>query len=243
MKIVNSVNIADGTYRELGLKVSAEPTHPNFLLPAIPANARRILDVGCHAGHLLEALKLPAHCEVYGCDVDVEALALDKKWLPHPTFSLAEAKELPYENSYFDFVLARSAVFAFDIPRALHQFNRVLKPGGGLWISLHRWKDIRCFLRGTLRAHPIKTTVFGTYVAMNSTLFHYTGRLVPYPLNRSRIMTFQTETRMRRELEKAGFGEIRVSGTQFFVIESEKLDPVARLKAWLGLHKSMRKVA
>jgi len=238
---VNTSNVA--VYREIGLKVSADPTHPNYLLPEIPANARRILDVGCHAGHVLEALRLPAHCEVFGCDVNVEALAVARKCLPHATFNIARAEELPYEDSYFDFVFARSSMFAFDIPGALLELNRVLKPGGRLWVSLHRWKDIRFFLRDSLHDHPIKTTVFGAYVAMNSALFHCTGKVARYPLNRSRTMTFQTETRMRRELQKAGFGRIRVSDARFFVIESDKLDPVIRLKEWLGLHKSIRKIA
>ena len=244
MKTVNSVTTADvAAYRELGLKVSADPAHRNFLLPEIPANTRRILDVGCHAGHAFEILRLPAHCEVFGCDVNPEALALARKFLPHATFSFAKAEELPYENSYFDFVFARSTAYLLDIPKALSELNRVLRPGGRLWISLHRWRDICALLREPLSHHPIKTTAFGTYVAVNSALFHFTGSLVRYPLNRSRIVTFQTEARMRKELQRAGFGTIRVSDTRFFVIDAEKLDPVVRLKDWLGLHKLIRKVA
>jgi len=226
MKVVNSVTTADvAAYREFGLKVSADLAHSSFLLPEIPANTRRILDVGCHAGHILEVLRLPAHCEVFGCDINAEALALARKFLPHATFSFAKAEELPYENSYFDFVFARSTAYLLDIPKALGELNRVLRPGGRLWISLHRWGDIRVLLREPFYDHPIKTTAFGTYVAVNSALFHFTGCLVRYPLNRSRIMTFQTEDRMRKELQKAGFGRIRVSGNRFFVIEAEKLDP------------------
>jgi len=244
MRIVNSLTTADvAAYKEFGLKASAELAHSNFLLPEIPANARRILDVGCHAGHILEVLRLPAHCEVFGCDINAEALALARKFLPHATFSFAKAEDLPYENSYFDFVFARSTAYLLDIPTALSELNRVLRPGGRLWISLHRWRDIQVLLRRPFDDHPIKTTAFGTYVAVNSALFQFTGRLVRYPLNRSRIMTFQTEDRMRKELQKTGFGRIRVSGARFFVIEAEKLDPVVRLKDWLGLHKLVRKIA
>ena len=71
-----AVTTADvAAYTELGLKVSADPAHSNFLPPEIPANTRRILDVGCHAGHVFEVLRLPAHSEAFGCDVNAEALA------------------------------------------------------------------------------------------------------------------------------------------------------------------------
>lgn len=244
MKTAKSVTTANvAAYRERGLKTSADPTHPNFLLPDIPADARRILDVGCHAGHVLETLRLPDDSEIFGCDVNAEALALARKSLPHATFSFARAEELPYESSYFDFVFSRSTICVLNIPKALRELNRVLKPGGHLWISLHRWNDIRFLLRDPFRYHPIKTTVFSAYTAMNSALFHYTGRVMRYPLNPSRIMTFQTEARMRKELQKAGFGNVRVSGTRFFVIESEKLDSVVRLKRQLGPDESVREVA
>ena len=244
MKIINSVTTENVVaYRERGLRASADATHPNALLPVVPPNTRRMLDVGCHAGHVLETLRLPAHCEVFGCDVHAEALELARKCLPHATFSLARAEELPYENSYFDFVFSRSTMCLVDIPKALWELNRVLKPGGSLWISLHRWNDIRVLLHDPFRNHPIKTTVFASYVAINSALFHYTGRVARFPLNPSKIMSFQTETRMRKELQKAGFGKIRISVNPFLVIESEKLDPVVRLKERFGLKDSIRKTA
>jgi ubiquinone/menaquinone biosynthesis C-methylase UbiE len=220
MKQVTTAEVS--RYREAGIQASTDPTHPLHLLPKVPPGARRILDVGCHAGHTLEALRLPDDCEIFGCDINTEALELARKCLPRATFTPAKAEELPYEDSYFDFVFARGAVATFEIPKALRELNRVLKPGGKLWISLHRWKDILWILKGTLHAHPIKTFLFGTYVVMNSALFHGTGKLIRYPLNRSRILTFQTERRMRRELQKAGFTAIQVSDNKFFVMEADR---------------------
>lgn len=217
-------------YREAALKSSTDPSHPLYLLPKVPAGVRRILDVGCHAGHILEALRLPEDCQAFGCDVNVDALEFARKCLPQATFVHARAEELPYEDSYFDFVFARGAVLHFEIPRALRELNRVLEPGGKLWISLHRWKDIRSILKGTLKAHPIKTSLFGAYAAINSVFFHCTGKLIRYPLNRSRIITFQTEKRMRRELQKAGFEAIQVLDSKFLVMEAEKTGALHQLR-------------
>jgi len=211
--------------RELAVKIARDKSLSTHLLPEIPPHARRILDVGCHDGHILEALGFPQDCEVFGCDIDPEALAAARRYLPQATFSLARAEELPYPDSYFDFVFSRGATLAFEIPKALLEINRVLRVGGRLWLSLHRWKDIRFILGGDFRARPLRTLAFGAYAAMNSGLFHYTGKLVPYPLNRSRIMTFQTETRMRRELQRAGFGGIRFPEGRFFVVSAYKNPP------------------
>ena len=211
-----------GTDRELVVKIARDKSRSTHLLPEVPPHARRILDVGCHDGRVLEALGLPQDCEVFGCDIDTEAVAVARRYMPQATFSEASAEVLPYQDSYFDFVFARSATFHLDIPKALLEFNRVLRVGGSLWLSLHRWKDICFLLESSWRARPLRTLAFGAYVAMNSGLFHYTGKLVRYPLNRSRIMTFQTETRMRRELQKAGFGGIRFPEGRFFVVSSYK---------------------
>jgi len=210
-------------YREFALKVALDPRHELHLLPKVPPKVRRVLDVGCHAGHILEALHLPDDCEVFGCDVNSEALELARQYLPRATFVPGRAEALPFEDSSFDFVFSRGVVTVVDIPKALQQFNRVLKPGARLWISLHRWKDCRFAMRD---ASPLRAVPFSAYVALNSALFHYTGKLVRYPLNRSRITSFQTEHGMRRELENAGFGSITFSSGTYLVVEAEKVRTV-----------------
>jgi ubiquinone/menaquinone biosynthesis C-methylase UbiE len=91
-----------------------------------------VLDVGCHSGDILEALKLPRHRRQVGCDVNREALALAEKHLPQASFHLAGAESLPFDSGSFDMLFARGLISAIDIPKALREFNRVLKPGGKL---------------------------------------------------------------------------------------------------------------
>lgn len=216
------MNIVD--YRRQALDVALDPSHKLHLLPNVPKHARKILDVGCHAGQILEALRLPDNCHAFGCDINIDALDLARQTLPAATFSPGRAEALPYEDSCFDFVFARGVVVAIDIPRSLRQFNRVLKINGKLWLSLYRWKDCRKILEGTLQEHPVKTIVLGAYAALNGAVFHYTGKIYRHPLNPSRIMSFQTETSMRKELEKAGFGGIKFSRGTYLVVEANKID-------------------
>lgn len=210
------------TYREKALAVALDPQHSLHLLPNVPRRARRILDVGCHAGHILEALHLPEECEAFGCDINPDALELARQSLPRAHFALGRAESLPYEDGSFDFLFARGLIVAIDIPAALAEFNRVLAVGGRLWISLYSWHDCCVILKGTWNAHPLRTMAMGAYAIASSALFRYTGKVVRYPLNRSRIMTFQTERRMRLEFAKAGFCDVTLSSGNYIVAEAQK---------------------
>ena len=209
-------------YRDQALRVALNPSHRLHLLPLVPKNARRVLDVGCHAGHILEALRLPDECQAFGCDTNVEALELAKTCLPNATFKYGAAEDLPFADSSFDFLFARGVVVNLDIPKALSEFSRVLSLEGKLWLSLHRLHDCRVIWRDNSKNHPVKTVAFAVYTILNSGVFHYTGKFFRYPLNRQRAMTFQTEARMRKELEKAGFGAIVFSRGAYLVVEAQK---------------------
>jgi ubiquinone/menaquinone biosynthesis C-methylase UbiE len=213
-------------YREAALQVALDPTHPRHLLPEIPKGVQRILEVGCHAGHILEALRLPQECQAMGCDLDFEVLRVAHQYLPGAYFSGALAEALPYQDSSFDMLFSRAVATALDIPKALVEFNRVLRVGGRLWISLYRWSDCWVILRINLKRHPAKTLMLATYAMLNSALFHYTGKLVRYPLNRSRMMSFQTESRMQEALQRAGFGRIVFTKGNYFLVEADKLRSV-----------------
>jgi SAM-dependent methyltransferase len=215
------MNVA--TYREKALAVALDPKHTLHLLPSVPRRARKILDVGCHAGHILEALHLPEECEAFGCDINPDALELARQSLPRAHFALGRAESLPYDDGSFDFLFARGIMVAIDIPAALAEFNRVLAVGGKLWINIYRWADCRVILNGTWAGHRVKTLAMGAYAIANSALFHCTGEMVRCPWNRSRIMTFQTERRMRAELAKAGFWEVSFSHGKYFVVEAQKV--------------------
>lgn len=209
-------------YRQRALKAALDPRNPRHLLPYVPPEAENILEVGCHAGHILEALRLPVSVRAFGCDVDPEALALARKCVPGAHFALAAAERLPYASSSLDMLYARGVVVLLDIPRALEEFSRVLRRGGKLWLSLHRWSDCLFILKGSFNQHPFKTTLFGAYALMNSGILHCAGVVFRYPFNRSRTMTFQTEWRMKRELARVGFTGVSFSRGTYFVVEATR---------------------
>ena len=213
-------------YREDALGAALDPTHPCHLLPEVPEGARLILEIGCHAGQIIEALRLPQDCQAMGCDIDLEALKLARRLVPRAYFSRARAEALPYQASSFDMLYARGVITVLDIPQALAEFNRALRIGGRLWISLYLWRDCWVILRGSLRRRPARTLMMTAYAIMNSALFHYSGKLIRYPLNKSRMMSFQTESRMRRALHRAGFGQIVFTKGNYFIVEANKLHSV-----------------
>jgi ubiquinone/menaquinone biosynthesis C-methylase UbiE len=171
---------------------------------------------------------------VVGCDINREAVTLAHRCFPGASFLAARAEALPFASASFDTLYARSVITALDIPKALQEFNRVLKPGGQLWLTLFEWKDCRQILEGNWKRHRLKTVSLGIYILANSALLHHTGRLFRYPLNRSRMLSFQTESRFLRMLQNAGFSDIQFSHDRYFVAEAVKTkmsSPVVFLQA------------
>jgi 2-polyprenyl-3-methyl-5-hydroxy-6-metoxy-1,4-benzoquinol methylase len=114
----------------------------------------RILEVGCSAGHLTEFLnEQPAAGEIYSFDVDRamvdvarlkqhELSLLKVKRIDH--FPVRATQALPYENEFFDVVIAAAIVEHLPFEsRHLYvdQYYRVLREGGiiGFWDTPNRY--------------------------------------------------------------------------------------------------------
>jgi ubiquinone/menaquinone biosynthesis C-methylase UbiE len=100
---------------------------------AIPKAA--VLDLGCGAGHASFAVA-PHAASVTAYDLTPEMLAVVEREaaareLPKIATVQGMAEELPFPEAHFDCVISRySAHHWHDVPAALREVRRVLKPGG-----------------------------------------------------------------------------------------------------------------
>jgi ubiquinone/menaquinone biosynthesis C-methylase UbiE len=115
----------------------------NDMTQAIVAAARvkpgmRVLDIACGTGELALSLAalLAGEGEVVGVDISPAPLKIaeeraTQRGLSNATFQQADAHELPFPDNSFDCITSRLGIMFFsDLPRALNEMRRVLRPEG-----------------------------------------------------------------------------------------------------------------
>jgi SAM-dependent methyltransferase len=194
----------------------------------IPKRARKILDLGCgNAEATVRALGVPSSEEaprrfVCGVDIDMNSLCALKMRAPYLHCVRALAEELPFKAECFDYVMSGVALPYMDIPRALREIRRVLKPEGEFWASLHRPLVVWGHLLKSIRTFKRKDVLYRAYVLANALSFHFTGRAFRFPLNRKRIESGQTRGGIRQALELTGFTDIVMNqGGERFVVRAK----------------------
>lgn len=97
---------------------------------------KKILDVGCYDGRDTVTFIQKGN-EVYGIEVLEEpALKAREKGVSVEVFDIDKCETWPYEDSFFDIVIAGDIVeHVIDVDRFMQNAHRVLKPEGHLYIS------------------------------------------------------------------------------------------------------------
>ena len=119
----------------------------------------KVLDIGCGPGIVTEWL-LNQDCEVHGVDVAPQMIEICEGRFghnPRAQFKVAPVETLPYEDGYFDSVVAMGLMeYLEDDHVALAEINRVLRPGGNLIVTYpgaySPWRNWTRFVY-----HPIAT--------------------------------------------------------------------------------------
>jgi SAM-dependent methyltransferase len=99
---------------------------------------QRILDLGTGTGHLARTFAKQG-CEVAGVDIapgQIEAAKrLAREQQVEVDFSVAPAEHTAQPDSSFDAITANQCLLYFDLPEAIAEMRRVLRPGGQIMIS------------------------------------------------------------------------------------------------------------
>lgn len=97
-----------------------------------------VLDYGCGVGRFIqEIIKINPQSKIYGMDISSMAIKIAKKKFPVASFFVQDDDEkFPIRNGSVDLVLAMDVLeHIFGVQKILHEFNRVLKPGGQIFIT------------------------------------------------------------------------------------------------------------
>lgn len=115
----------------------------NYLkTPFVPQSSWTVLDVGCgFANNLVPFADIG--CECHGVDLHPQIAATAHEVMAKRGYEVeictGSNRDLPYPDSHFDLLLSVNTLHyessELDLLSALREFRRVLKPGGGLYIS------------------------------------------------------------------------------------------------------------
>jgi ubiquinone/menaquinone biosynthesis C-methylase UbiE len=123
-------------------------------LMSIPGDAR-VLDVGCGSGWATRLMAEKARSgRVVGIDIADEMIRLageSSRSFSNVEFQLASAERIPFRDAEFTHAFSMESLYYYvDIPGALREIKRVLKPGG-LFVTVvdlyqenlpsHQWVD------------------------------------------------------------------------------------------------------
>jgi len=95
-----------------------------------------ILEVGCGPGYFTETLA-NTNARISAIDISPEFIQLAKKNIikDNVKFSIENGYNLSFADNTFDQIIGSSILHHLDVPQALSEFYRILKPGGLIFFT------------------------------------------------------------------------------------------------------------
>jgi SAM-dependent methyltransferase len=135
------------------------------LLAFVGRGKGKALDVGCGEGRVSRELKACGY-RVTAADPVQEFVTAAREAQSADDYAIAPASALPFENARFDLVMAYNVLMDVDdVPAALKEMRRVLRPAGSLIISIvHPFSDRGRFAGSETNApFVVADTYFGRH--------------------------------------------------------------------------------
>lgn len=105
------------------------------MMSYLPANAGRVLDLGCGTGFFLAEL-VERHPDAVGLDISHEMLKVSEQYVPDARVLTADAENLPFRDACFDAVFCKGSLHhTRDHHAFLRNCHRALTPDGVLIMS------------------------------------------------------------------------------------------------------------
>lgn len=123
----------------LDKKSAAEGLVVDFKKRVGPLNDKKMLDVGFGNGLIAEAFSKEGSF-MYGVEIDEKLVSIAKEITKSENqkidFRIYDGKNLPFEDSYFDYVFSTSVLEHITYKKEiLKEVSRVLKPGGKFYLA------------------------------------------------------------------------------------------------------------
>ena len=202
------------------LSIVENSSDPRRNLPKGVVAGWRVLDVGCGIGQSLMASEF-LDCERHGIDIDADAIAAGSEMFPELYLRAAQAENIPHNDQSFDLVFSRVAIPYTNIPRALREIFRVVKPGGRVWISLHPWSMEKEEIVKAIKTRSAKRLIDRIYVMINSMCLAIATRCFARPWS-GKFESFQLPSRMQHLVRRTGFEEVGILNDRFFTLVGKK---------------------
>ena len=113
-----------------------------------PRSGERALDIGCGPGFVAEELAqaVGTSGEIHAIDSSESSVMMTRRRcaeFPNVQVQVADATQLPYPDAYFDLAVSTQVYeYVPDVPSALSELRRVLRPGGRAAIIDTDWHSI-----------------------------------------------------------------------------------------------------